>query len=334
MLSTIAKSSRFRLVLIVLVSVILLVFSYSFVESIFFELYGSFLDNSKPPLTSYPTPVITHAINRSSTKDGAFVFLALGAQANQMNCPAAIESLVKVSGWSGHVYLLTDKSTCFDEPGIIRDSTIQADKLHIVQMNEHFDDMNYGFDGKSIDLRRNRKKSFRVKTLLFEHIPDPSITTLAYVDCDILFGQPGCAQRFIQAGTPWSSDGQKSSATTSDGVVSAPVSTVTSGLTTNLSVKRMATTANTEGTGGVTSTTARPVVMPSLKVTIKFLNEQDGSFEGIHCGTMVMHRQHSAEALRLWREQMDHGTEVCVYALYLYLYCDLYELMMITIEAH
>lgn len=298
MLSAIAKSSRFRFILIGLVLVILSVFSYSFVESIFFELYGSFLGTSTPHI-DYPTPIVAHAVNRSSTKDGAFVFLALGAQANQMNCPAAIESLVKISGWSGHVYLLTDKSTCFDEPSIIRDSTIQSEKLHIVQMDEHFDDMNYGFDGKSIDLRRNRKKSFRVKTLLFEHIPDPTITTLAYVDCDILFGKPGCAERFITAGTPWSntvvpgkstSDSSASSTSPSTSVVSNAGGSVTTGVT------------------GV----------PSLKVTIKFLNEQDGSFEGIHCGTMVLHRQHSAEGLRLWREQMDHGTEVCTnfYILY------------------
>lgn len=216
-----------------------------------------------------------------------------------MNCPAAIESLVKVSGWDGHVYLLTDKSSCFNEQEIIRDASMQSDKLHIVQMNEHFDDMNYGFDGKSIDLRRNRKKSFRVKTLLFEHIPDPSITTLAYVDCDILFGQPGCAQRFITAGSPWSNAEE-----------SVSKSTTKSSSTSKESITSGSGADKTQITSPSASTSiSSDTVVPSLKVTIKFLNEQTGGFEGIHCGTMVMHRRHSAEALRLWREQMDHGTE-------------------------
>ena len=134
-------------------------------------------------------------------------------------------------------------------------------KLHVVDMPEHFDSMNLGLDqsGK-VDLRRNRKKSFRVKTLLFDYITDPSITTIAYADCDILFGLPGCARRFIEAGTPFTSPSA-----------------------------------------------------PALKVTIRFTDAK-GEFEGIHCGTMVMHRERSREALRRWRDRIDAGTEVSSFA--------------------
>jgi hypothetical protein len=40
---------------------------------------------------------------RSHVDNAAYVFLALGAQANQMNCPAAIETLVRYGGWDGDV---------------------------------------------------------------------------------------------------------------------------------------------------------------------------------------------------------------------------------------
>lgn len=46
--------------------------------------------------------------------DTAFVFLALGPQTVQMNCPAAVESLVKYAGWGGDVYFITDRKSCFD----------------------------------------------------------------------------------------------------------------------------------------------------------------------------------------------------------------------------
>ena len=58
---------------------------------------------------------IVKAKNFSSYDDTAFAFLALGAQAHQMNCPAAIESLVKFAGWNGNVYLITDRESCFDK---------------------------------------------------------------------------------------------------------------------------------------------------------------------------------------------------------------------------
>jgi hypothetical protein len=129
---------------------------------------------------------IEPATNRSSRRDGAFVFLALGAQANQMNCPAAIESLVRLGGWDGQVYLLTDKPDCFNDQDIrtAADLPRGSDKLKIVSVAQHFDDLNL----VSGDLRRNRKKSLKVKTQLFRYITDPSVNVLAYADCDILFG--------------------------------------------------------------------------------------------------------------------------------------------------
>ena len=55
---------------------------------------------------------------------------------------------------------------------------------------------------KLINVRIERK-SFRVKTQLFNYNKDTDITTLAYIDCDILFGISGCATEFITAGQPF-----------------------------------------------------------------------------------------------------------------------------------
>jgi len=54
----------------------------------------------------------------------------------------------------------------------------------------------------SIPPRGTRKKrfdSFKMKTRLFDFIPDPNIHTIAYVDCDIIFGIEGSQKLFIIA---------------------------------------------------------------------------------------------------------------------------------------
>jgi hypothetical protein len=164
---------------------------------------------------------------------------------------------VKISGWNGKVYLLTDKAMCFDKNEIISSSTIDPKDLHIISLTEHFDSLNYGLNSAmNIDLRRNRKKSFRVKTQLFDFVNDSNIKIIAYADCDILFGRPDCAQSFIGAAKLWAKSGEL-----------------------------------------------------GIKVTTRY-NRPDGSMTGIHAGTLLMHRDYSQEALRLWREQMDRETEV------------------------
>jgi hypothetical protein len=131
---------------------------------------------------------------------GAYVFLGLGAQANQLNCNAAIESLVRHSGWAGDVYLITDKPYCFDEDEIINNSEINRENFHLVTVDGSFDGIDLSFD-----LRKNRKKSFQMKSKLFEYIKDPNILVIAYSDCDILFANKGCAHEFISHGLNWSS---------------------------------------------------------------------------------------------------------------------------------
>src|SRR5689334_21693968 len=79
-------------------------------------------------VNAHAKPMVAHggaikaATAMSKLDESAFVFLALGAQANQMNCPAAIESLVRYGGWSGEVQMITDREICFDEATIVKNS--------------------------------------------------------------------------------------------------------------------------------------------------------------------------------------------------------------------
>ena len=123
-----------------------------------------------------------------------------------MNCPAAIESLVRYAGWGGHVYLFTDQDYCFDESTIIKNAGMVNEKFHLIRMNESFLGLQLNILNPKIDFREKRKKSFQMKTKLFDYISDPSIHTIAYVDCDVIFAIDGCATSFIQGGPAWSPD--------------------------------------------------------------------------------------------------------------------------------
>lgn len=154
-------------------------------------------------------PPIAEAKKRSSLPNTAFAFLALGAQANQMNCPAAIESLVRHSGWDGDVYLLTDQEQCFHEETIVRNAGMKKEKFHYVVVDEKFSTGGIDVFHPKIGFRQARVRSLSMKTRLFEFIQDPNVKVVAFADCDILFAQEGCAQDFAQAGPSWSEVGIK-----------------------------------------------------------------------------------------------------------------------------
>ncbi len=167
-----------------------------------------------------------------------------------MNCPAAIESLVRYGGWDGDVYMITDRKSCFDEDVIIRNSNIQKEKFHLQVVDEDFGGGGFDLVHPKIGARKNRVRSFAMKARLFEVIKDPKIQTIAYIDCDILFALEGCAKDFITAGPSWE----------------------------------------------------------ERKIKFSHLFEgDDGSLLGLHAGTMVAHREHSREVLRIWRQEIEKG---------------------------
>jgi hypothetical protein len=85
-----------------------------------------------------PLEKIKLATKLSSINNAAYVYLALGAQANQLNCESSIESLVKYGGWNGSIYMITDRANCYDKEKIIANAGMNPDNFHIIVTDEQF----------------------------------------------------------------------------------------------------------------------------------------------------------------------------------------------------
>jgi hypothetical protein len=132
------------------------------------------------------------------------VFLGLGATAHQMNCPAAVESLVRYGGWNGEVYMITDHGDCFDKKQIIKNAGMQEDKFHMIVIDEDFGGGGIDINNPKVGFSKNRLRSKSMKTQLFDLIPDTKIQVLAYADCDIIFAKEGCPAEFAASNlVPW-----------------------------------------------------------------------------------------------------------------------------------
>ena len=137
------------------------------------------------------------AKKKTHVEDSAYVFLALGAQANSMTCGGAVESLVRYGGWSGDVYLITDRPNCFDREQIVANAEMEDQRLHIVTVDGDFSSGGYD-SADEVRFRKARLLSLTMKTHIFDIIPD--IAVLAFIDCDIIVGVEGCPANFIKDG--------------------------------------------------------------------------------------------------------------------------------------
>lgn len=205
------------------------------------------------------------AKERRHVNGSAYVFLALGAQANSMSCAGAVESLVRYGGWSGDVYLITDRPSCFDREQIVSAAEMEDDRLHIIAVHGAFS--SGGFDpAQEVRFRRARLLSLTMKTRIFELIDNKSIEVLAFVDCDVIVGVEGCPAEFIASGPQFPEYSVKFS--------------------------RMYF-ADESG-----------LVLPILKTQEECIKE-GASFVDVHSGTFVVHRRHSEDLMRLWRDEME-----------------------------
>lgn len=161
-------------------------------------------------ISSTPKKIIKHKLNSFNSlsssntyqdtkilEESGVVFLALGAQANQMNCNAAIESLVKYGGWNGKVFLITDSKRCFDYKQILQDSTIDKNNFKLIETEESFSHGGYDYKHPAIGFRESRVRSLTMKTKIFDLIGDEKVNTLLYADCDIIFSQSGCVNELF-----------------------------------------------------------------------------------------------------------------------------------------
>jgi hypothetical protein len=134
----------------------------------------------------------------SDREDVAFVLLSLGVQNNQMNCASCIESLVSIGGWGGDIYLLSDRPRCLNVDVIIENANMQRERLHVVGVDGDFSSGGFDYRAPSVrGFRGKRLDSLSMKTRLFNFLPE-YVTTIAYVDCDILFGLHGCPVQLIE----------------------------------------------------------------------------------------------------------------------------------------
>ena len=184
-----------------------IIFSLCFIVVIFIIFFIHQYHHPEAPTSLMTSSLVHEATSFDSLPNAAFVFLGLGAQANQMNCPAAIESLVRYGGWNGKVYLITDQPRCFNEKEIIHHAKItNSSNFQIISLNENFATGGIDWKHSNVGFRKSRIQSKSMKGKLFELIPDPSIELIAYVDCDVLFTTEGCPKQFIEASSPWKSD--------------------------------------------------------------------------------------------------------------------------------
>lgn len=156
------------------------------------------------------------AKRKTSVGGAVFAVLALGPQAYQMNCPAAVESLVKYGGWGGDVYLITDRESCFDRDEIVRNAGMEDSRLHLEVLDEDFGGGGIDIFNPKLGFAKNRMRSKSMKTHLFEIITDPDIEVVAFMDCDILIANEGCPVEYLQSGDPWQERGIQFTRTETD----------------------------------------------------------------------------------------------------------------------
>lgn len=140
----------------------------------------------------------------------AFVFGATGIYSTSelFKCMAAIESLSKIGGWDGHVYLLLDSDSCLDRKFI---KSLPNKNVHVVPIKKERrrklrTDMQYeSFNSTSTRriLMNSQpfERSMAVKMHLLDYLPS-HIQYAAWYDCDVLFVKPGCAKDMVDKKPP------------------------------------------------------------------------------------------------------------------------------------
>ncbi|MCR9254154.1 MAG: hypothetical protein NXI20_27325 [bacterium] len=121
----------------------------------------------------------------------AFVFIGCGPYARTYKCELAIESLIKVAGWKGKVYLVTDSPECFDIEKLKSDC--ESDNVHLVAVPKFSNkwDWPLGMGGKFPFIKpvpaQTVVESKILKASVFEVVDDPSVEVMLYSDSDVLF---------------------------------------------------------------------------------------------------------------------------------------------------
>lgn len=154
------------------------------------QLHGSSVNKWIHIVTArgkYEMKPIQHAQQSSNRQDTAFVFLGLNSYARQLKCEGAIESLRKVGGWEGKIYLLTNKEDCFDKEKMEENGATGVTVVNVDNVQ-----------ASSTYLRSSHRTSKQLKAQIFNYIPDEEIENVVLMDCDMLIGKPECIDPFVK----------------------------------------------------------------------------------------------------------------------------------------
>ncbi|CAL6335074.1 unnamed protein product [Bathycoccus prasinos] len=125
------------------------------------------------------------------TQNFAFVFGGLGAYAKleAFKCLLAVESLVKVGGYKGDVYFITEPKACVPTQIELR-KLLNYDKVYVLSKDD--ESKLSDFD---ISQRHVGKKD------IFQFLPE-RIQIAAWYDCDVVFGVQDCVKNNLLCDIP------------------------------------------------------------------------------------------------------------------------------------
>lgn len=160
--------------------------------------------------TTHIKPQFLHNDNKT-----AFVFGATGVYSTTelFKCISAIESLVKIGGWSGDIYLLIDDTSCLD-PKLM--ASVPNANIHVVPITDEWtrrrlhgapyrDDSDIThrrlLNNNNAAAPKSIQHSAAIKTHILDYV-NPNIEVALWYDCDVIFARPGCVKKMIQTPLP------------------------------------------------------------------------------------------------------------------------------------
>ena len=154
----------------------------------------------------------TRTLGAATPGNFGFVFGGLGgyARLEAFKCVLAIESLVRVAGYDGDVYFITENiaSSCVPSQEELR-ARLGYDRVHVVYVDEGSPSpFEKSSDAERTNGTRSRRRPLRkylrdmsIKMDIFDYLPK-RIEVAAWYDCDVVFGVHGCARNNLMCAIP------------------------------------------------------------------------------------------------------------------------------------
>ena len=153
----------------------------------------------------------------NSMRNVAFVLISTGPFSRTCKAEVCLESMYRVSKYTGKSFLITDSPECHDLPSIRKQAG--SESIHIV----HVKKFSHRWDSPITLIKRRflgiplpmpvfitpmkRPKSKALKAKVFELITDPEIEILIYIDADVVFmREEGLSELLEVASQNWTKE--------------------------------------------------------------------------------------------------------------------------------